>query len=84
MISRSRSSTCRNAPKTRGKAYHYPAGTIPRKAGLNGLDEVLITEMVSSRLQGAALHRLDSHRNLGVRCNENDRQFLFRGKRRSS
>ena len=79
MISRSRELSV--SKRSRGGdqgPITLPAGAIPRKAGLDGLDEVLITKWFREELQGAALHRLDSHRNVGVRCNENDRQLSVR------
>src|SRR5208282_4017307 len=54
------------------------AGAITSKAGLDGLDKVLITEWFREELYRAALHRLHGHRDVAVRCNEDDWQLPVR------
>src|SRR5262249_55259481 len=49
-----------------------PPGPVASKSSLDGLDEVLITERFRQELHGAALHRLHGHRDIGVRCDEDD------------
>ena len=57
--------------------FTLPTGTIAKKAGLDGVKEVLITERLCKELYGTALHRLHDHRHIGMRCDEDDREFPF-------
>src|ERR1700738_1407360 len=58
-----------------------PAGTIARKAGLDSIAEILVTERFCEEFYGTALHGLHGHRNVPVRCDEDDRElFIRRGK----
>src|SRR4029450_5648157 len=55
-----------------------PTGPITSKAGLDGIEEVLITERFREELDRTALHRLHGHRNVAVRCDENDSELPVR------
>src|SRR3954465_837389 len=50
-------------------------GAIARKAELNGIEEVLITERLRQELNGTPLHRLYRHRDVAVRRDEDDGEF---------
>src|SRR5262249_4675184 len=49
-----------------------PVSTIARKASFYSVKEFLITEWFCEKLNCTALHRLHGHRDVGVRCNEDD------------
>ena len=55
-----------------------PTGTIASEAGLDSIEEVLITERLCEELYGTALHRLHGHRDVAVRCDEDDRDLPVR------
>src|SRR4029450_10447835 len=55
-----------------------PTGTITSKAGVAGMEEGLIPERVGEELDGTALHRSHGHRNVAVRCDEDDRELPVR------
>ena len=55
-----------------------PTGTIASEAGLDGVEEVLITERFCEELYGTALHRLHGHRDVAMRCDEDDRHLPVR------
>src|SRR5262245_58942154 len=58
-----------------------PSGPIASKPGLNCLNKVLISERFCQELYGTTLHRLHGHRDVGVRCDEDDRHRpVCRGK----
>src|SRR5262249_30987564 len=58
-----------------------PSDAIASKSGFDGLNEVLITERFCQELYGTALHCLHGHRDVGVRCNEDNRHLpICRGK----
>ena len=79
MISRSRElSVSKRSLSARQGPITLPAGTITSDAGLDGIDEVLIAEWFREELYGAALHRLHGHRDVAVRCNEDDWQLPVR------
>src|SRR5215471_9964881 len=59
--------------------FSLSTGAIASEARLNSVKQVLVTERLCEELYGAALHRLDGHRHVGVRCDENDRHLPFRG-----
>src|SRR6202040_383958 len=48
------------------------AGTIASKAGLDSVEEILVTERFCEEFYGTALHGLHGHRNVPVRCDEDD------------
>src|SRR5262245_58886242 len=52
-----------------------PSGTITSQSGFDRLNEVLITERLCQELYGTSLHRLHGHRNVSVRCDEDDRHL---------
>src|ERR1700744_6264501 len=52
--------------------------TIASEAGLDRIKKVLITEWLCEELYCAALHCLNDHRHVGMRCNEDDRHWPFR------
>ena len=51
-----------------------PTGTIASEANLDRLEEVLIAERLREEFYGTALHRLHSHWDVRVRCDEDDRE----------
>jgi len=53
-------------------------GTIASEARLDGIEEVLIAERFCQELYGAALHCLDGHRDVAMRCDEDDRHVPVR------
>src|ERR1700745_699167 len=53
--------------------FTLPPGTLASEAGLDGVEEVLITEWFGEELYGAALHRLHGHRDVAMRGHEDDR-----------
>ena len=55
-----------------------PSSAIASKSGLDGLNEVLISKRFSQKLYGATFHRLHGHRDVGVRCDEDDRHLPVR------
>ena len=55
-----------------------PTGTIASEAGLDSVEEVLITERFCEELYGTALHRLHGHRDVAMRCDEDDRHLPVR------
>src|SRR5215470_3523075 len=56
-------------------------GTIASEPGLDSLEKILISERFGEEFYGAALHRLHGHRNVSVRCDEDDRHLpVCRGK----
>src|SRR5262245_2990545 len=68
-------------PERRQSPITLPSGTIASQSGFNGLNEILITERLCQELDGAALHRLHGHRDVGVRCDEDNRHLpICRGK----
>src|SRR5215475_11863784 len=58
--------------------FTLTTGTIASEAGLNGVEQILITERLCEELYSAALHRLHGHRHVGVRRNEDDRHLPVR------
>ena len=48
------------------------------KAGIDRIWELLITERFCEELYGTALHRLHGHRDVRMRCNEDDRHSPVR------
>src|SRR6516225_302475 len=58
-----------------------PSGSIARDSRLDSLNEVLVAERFCQELHSTALHCLDGHRHIGVRCDEDDGHLpLRRGK----
>src|SRR5215471_14505608 len=55
-----------------------PSGSIARESRLDSLNEVLVTERFCQELHGTALHCLDGHWHIGVRCDEDDRHLPIR------
>ena len=55
-----------------------PTGTIASEAGLDRVEKLLITERFCEELYGTALHRLHGHRDVGMRCDEDDRHLPVR------
>src|SRR6266851_9743213 len=55
--------------------FTVPASTVASKAGLDSVKKILITERLCEELYRTALHRLHSHRHVGMRCNEDDRHL---------
>ena len=55
-----------------------PSGSIACESRLDSLNEVLVTERFCQELYGTALHCLDGHRHIGVRCDEDDRHLPVR------
>ena len=53
-------------------------GAIASEAGLDRVEEILITERFCEELYGTALHRLYGHRDVAMRRDENDRQLPVR------
>ena len=73
MTSRSRElSVVETLPERSQGPVALPTGTIASEAGLDSIEEFLITERFCEELNGTALHRLHGHRDVGVRCNEDD------------
>src|SRR5215831_3461721 len=52
-----------------------PSGSVARESRLDSLNKVLVTERFCQELHGTALHCLDGHRHVGVRCDEDDRHL---------
>src|SRR5262245_3264148 len=68
-------SECSQSPIT------LPSSAIAGESGFDGLNEVLITERLCQELDGTALHRLHGHRDVGVRCDKDNRHLpICRGK----
>src|SRR5262245_23597591 len=58
-----------------------PSARIAGQSGCDSLNKILITERLCQELYGAALHRLHGHRDVGVRCDEDNRHLpICRGK----
>src|SRR5262245_16103919 len=58
-----------------------PSARIAGQSGCDRLNEILITERLCQKLYGAALHRLHGHRDVGVRCDKDNRHLpICRGK----
>jgi hypothetical protein len=51
------------------------AGAIASEAGVDRVEEILITERFCKELYGTALHRLYGHRDVPMRRDENDGQL---------
>ena len=79
MISRSRELSVLETlfERTQGLVT-LPTGTIASEAGLDSIEEVLITEWLREELDGTALHRLHGHRDVAVRGDEDDRELPVR------
>src|SRR5215469_17704784 len=54
------------------------SGTIASESGLDGFNKVLISERFCQKFYGAPLHSLHSHRDVSVRCDEDDRYLPIR------
>src|SRR5215469_13539207 len=54
------------------------SGTIASESGLDGFNKVLISERFCQKFYSATLHSLPSHRDIGVRCDEDDRYLSIR------
>src|SRR5215469_10544018 len=52
--------------EVRQSLFIVPPRTIPRKAELDGIEEVLITERLGQELNGTPLHRLHRHRDVAM------------------
>ena len=79
MISRSRGlSVSKRSLSARKALIIFPPGTIASEAGFDSVKEVLIAEWLGEKLDGTALHRLDRHRHVGVRCDKDDRELPVR------
>jgi hypothetical protein len=58
-----------------------PTGAIASKPGFDGVNQLLITKRLGEKFYGAALHRLHSHRDIAVGCDEDNWQLpVARGK----
>ena len=58
--------------------FILPPSAITRKAELDGVEELLITERLREELNGAPLHRLHRHRDVAVPGDEDDWKFPVR------
>src|SRR5262245_16424298 len=65
-------------PECTQSAITLPTGSITSESGLNSIKEILIAEWFGKKLYGAALHCLDAHRHVGMRCHEDDRDLPIR------
>src|SRR6516164_10425497 len=54
------------------------SSTIASESGLDGLNEVLVSERFCQELYGTTFHRLHGHWDVGVCCDENDRHLPVR------
>src|SRR5215469_5416418 len=70
--------TVETLPKCSQRSIALPPSTIASESGLDGLNEILISERFCQELYGTTFHRLHGHRDVGVRCDENDRHLPVR------
>src|SRR6478752_6064891 len=65
-------------PEHSQRPFTLPPGTIASEAGLDSVEEILVTERLCEELHRAALHRLHGHRHVRMRCDEDDRHLPVR------
>src|SRR6266576_2063581 len=73
----SRAQRFKTLPECSQGLFTCPPGTITSKAGLDGIEKVLITERLRQELNGTTFHSLHRHGNVTMPCDEDDWEVPF-------